>query len=261
MAPITFFDLPAELRNEIYAHIFTSPPKQLHHPWDDGPSCSTYLSLFLTCRQVYSEASSLLWKDFTPDITLHFDQGSDFESFVRHDLTRWPQLHSARFRLRVTVQALKAEAQRLVSLIPLLWPRPDILRAQSTAERERRWAIRGWDNLLNNEYRVIECRDCGDGSGCATYRAAETRIHRSGVTITCFTWDMFLRSEDEVPETRNADLGAAQQLDREIEVFESTDSLKIPPSIKTVPSIYYRARGRVTRECVIIEGRIGDAKF
>lgn len=97
MVPTSFLNLPPEIRNDIYAHILTSASKRLHSPWDDGPSGTSYLPLFLISRQVYFEGSSLLWKSNTQDITLHFDDGVDLESLMQHDLARWPHFHSARF--------------------------------------------------------------------------------------------------------------------------------------------------------------------
>jgi hypothetical protein len=258
MAPTSFLNLPAELRNEIYAHVFTSAPKQPHHPWDDGRSCDTYLSLFLNCRQVYSEAFSLLWKDHTQDITLHFDRGDDLESFVQRDLTSRPEFHSARFRLRVIAQDknnLAAEAEQLVPVVQLLVPHPDIVHSHDTAERRQRWAVDGWKfRLRQSKYRDVDCTDCGEKSGCVAYRATETLTDETGFTRAFFAWDSSLKREEEA-QTKSVDFLAALQLDCEI------GSLRNGVAFKALPPPFDRARGKVTSECMIVDGRIGGVKL
>ena len=253
MAPANFLSLPGELRNTIYAHVFTSPPKQLYHPWDDGRSCDLYLSLFLTCRQVYSEASSLLWQDYAQDISLHFDNGSKFDSFMQHELTRWPQVNSAGFRLRVTVpdqNNLAAEAEQLVPAMQLLslpnWERFSIAN----------WAMGVWKSrLYHTKYRDIGCADCGDENGTGTYRATDTLRGLFGLSRAFYTWESWLKTEEEITAIKVADFFSSALLEREI------FSLQNGTTLKAVPSILDRARGKVTSECVIIEGSIRALKL
>jgi hypothetical protein len=146
-----------------------------------------------------------------------------------------------------------AEAEQLVPAIHLMMPLPDSL---SSLERRQRWSINRWKfRLRHSKYRVVECSDCGDESGSVTYRVAETLTDNAGFTRTFFTWDVWLKREEEVEESKSADFFAAVQLDCEIGALPNS------APFQALPSAYDRARGQVTRECVIIEGRIGDVKL
>ncbi|EMC92528.1 hypothetical protein BAUCODRAFT_126503 [Baudoinia panamericana UAMH 10762] len=63
--PITFPDLPAELRTQIYGYLVPDRPLSDSHPdcslRDDGLQCST--NFMACCKQVQGEAADLLYAD------------------------------------------------------------------------------------------------------------------------------------------------------------------------------------------------------
>ena len=253
-----FLALPPELRNEIYALVFSSQFTPLHYPWDDGPLYGTIMSLFLASRQIYIEASSLLWQDHVQDLTLHFDNSFAFIRFIQYDLTRWPQLYNAKIRFRITLhdrRRIHSIEDQMALIAALLFPIPDFW-IDDMRHMWEPFCTTGpdvWKSLQNERKRPIQ-RPADVAAGRKrvnywfTYFQTASRFDGK-----CYAWDTWLvlprsgvdREDRRVPGGRHVGNGDGLQGDWMID--SSTAGWDV-------------AMGRKVRsECVVIEGRVVDA--
>lgn len=100
---LSFLDLPAELRNQIYVDYF-----DIRYDFSDGrlrrwsslPEC---LNLFLTCRQVFQEASSLFYRSYFPDFEYKANSFDDLRTFT----SKIPERY--RLNLRASLRLLQPD--------------------------------------------------------------------------------------------------------------------------------------------------------
>lgn len=261
MAAAGFLDLPAELRNEIYGLVFSSLSTPLHNPWDDGQSCTTIMSLFLTCRHVSSEISSLLWQDHIGDLLLHFDSSVDLITFMESCLPRWPKLKDANFRLRVTAHDKRqiSSIEDQMNLIgALLVPVPKEwtyqFRHTWTTSLCRRLDL--WRTLHNSPKRLVrDPMDVAAGRKRIRYWVSDgfKYMGADDFKYTCFSWDTWF----SLP-MRQSDSDAKRGPGGRHVGTEHEAGQEVIPEFGAAG--WDVAAGRKVRsECVVIEGRIADA--
>jgi hypothetical protein len=258
--PVNFFALPPELRVEIFALIFSSQFEPLHHPWDDGSSCGMIISLFLTSRQVYLEASSLLWQHHVQDLTLHFENSLAFIQFMQFDIPRWSELSNAKFRLRVTLhdrRQLPSIGEQMHLLAALLFPIPDYW----SDDMRHIWeplcttGLDVWRSLHNDRKRPIRQRaDITAGRKRVSHWVYGTYFLRLGhFDRKCYAWDTWLVLPRTDPNVEDARVPGG----RHIGTRDGTQDDCMSDSSAAGWDV---AMGRKVRsECVVIEGRIADA--
>lgn len=262
----TFLSLPAELRNQIYVLVLSAPeeyPRLPHHPWERPES--KHLSLFLTNRQICTEASYLLWREHIDAITFHFSNGRDLYQFTQTQLKQNPRLEDARYRLCVTVYDRSASTEMIKENLPiveLLFGRDE----DRPKDYIHRWCIDLWDELASLDTIPSAHRNCLPGSECVDYTHSIPRNMGQGPDkdigddarrkeemarspwITFFSWQTWMNGE-WFPESMGC------HFDIHLPSSAGPEPRMLSPG--RYPKKYYK----VVSEALVIEGRLRDVRL
>ena len=210
--PFRFLSLPLAVRMRVYRHLLLPSDRRIHigvGRWNDDGT-ENILSLFLTCKQIYAEASPMLYDTavFTSPLLKYNSQL--FEMVQYHYSVPGPHLsgYSARYKPPAPIKHIRFVPERLVyehgrtqeiDFLEWLFDRTELETLELIIDNRHyvdymneEWILLSlpweWDLVVGKPEETAENRSEGESRGKSEEGSDKSTVKPKNVRTECGKW-------------------------------------------------------------------------